>query len=81
MGKCPWCAKSMEKLAQNITCDFQCTRSDEVLTLLASPGAKVKILTQRTPQEGRPRELKARLDFQLHMVGLNNGTFRRPWLR
>ncbi len=35
MGKCPWCAKSMEKLAQNITCDFQCTRSDEVLTLLA----------------------------------------------
>jgi len=56
MGKCPWCAKSMEKLANNITCDYQCTRPDG-------------------------RILKARLDFQLHMVGLNNGTYRHPWLR
>jgi hypothetical protein len=56
MGKCPWCAKSMEKLADNVTCDWQCRRPDG-------------------------RLLQARLDFQLHMVGLNNGTYRHPWLR
>uniref|UniRef100_A0A7S4PP56 Sulfhydryl oxidase n=1 Tax=Guillardia theta TaxID=55529 RepID=A0A7S4PP56_GUITH len=55
MGKCPWCAKSMEKLADNITCDFQCSY--------------------------RGKALEARMDFRIHMVGLNNGTYRHPWLK
>jgi len=55
MGKCPWCAKSMEKLADNITCDFGCSYHGKALT--------------------------ARMDFRIHMVGLNNGTYRHPWLK
>jgi hypothetical protein len=55
MGKCPWCAKAMEAIADDIKCDYTCEYKGETLT--------------------------ARLDFNLHMVGLNNGTYDQPWLR
>ena len=55
MGKCPWCGKAMEAIADDIKCDYKCTL-DGV-------------------------EHEGQLDFNIHMVGLNNGTWARPWLR
>lgn len=55
MGKCPWCAKAMDKIADTIKCDYTCERNGV--------------------------SLSARLDFQVHMVGLNNGSYANPWLR
>lgn len=55
MGKCPWCGKAMEKVADSIKCDYTCTHNGQ--------------------------DLSARLDFEIHMVGLNNGTWEHPWLR
>mmetsp|Transcript_17533 Transcript_17533/g.42541 ORF Transcript_17533/g.42541 Transcript_17533/m.42541 type:complete len:627 (+) Transcript_17533:155-2035(+) len=55
MGKCPWCAESLEHIADWIKCDYTCTYEGKTMT--------------------------ARLQFNLHMVGLNNGTYDQPWLR
>mmetsp|Transcript_46559 Transcript_46559/g.95253 ORF Transcript_46559/g.95253 Transcript_46559/m.95253 type:complete len:623 (-) Transcript_46559:152-2020(-) len=55
MGKCPWCAESLEAIADTIKCDYTC--------------------------ELNGKTLSARLQFEIHMVGLNNGTYEHPWLR
>uniref|UniRef100_A0A7S0U110 Sulfhydryl oxidase n=1 Tax=Hemiselmis andersenii TaxID=464988 RepID=A0A7S0U110_HEMAN len=55
MGKCPWCGKAMERIADTIKCDYTCKHHGQDLT--------------------------ARLNFEVHMVGLNNGTWAHPWLR
>jgi len=55
MGKCPWCGKAMEAIADDINCDYKCTFNGE--------------------------EYTGQLDFNIHMVGLNNGTWAKPWLR
>ncbi|KAJ1485926.1 hypothetical protein T484DRAFT_2020557, partial [Baffinella frigidus] len=55
MGKCPWCAKAMEAIADLIKCEYTCELEGKTHT--------------------------GRLDFNMHMVGLNNGTYEDPWLR
>eukprot|EP00960_Hanusia_phi_P072582 767821-Hanusia_phi.AAC.12 len=32
MGKCPWCAKAMEKIADSINCDYTCSYQGQELT-------------------------------------------------
>ena len=32
MGKCPWCAKAMEKIADSIKCDYTCSYQGQELT-------------------------------------------------
>ena len=56
MGKCPWCAKALEDLADQIACDFSC-------------------------QDQSGQTQAGRLEFNIHMVGLNGGSYAAPVLQ
>ncbi|KAJ1474642.1 hypothetical protein T484DRAFT_1831548 [Baffinella frigidus] len=75
------CAKSMEKIADTITCAKSMEKIADTITCAKSMEKIADTIKCDYSCEIDGETYEARLDFQLHMVGLNNGTYADPWLR